>query len=78
MISDVLHETVWDLDDCLTKPTFDETYKGRLKQQIIKLRDEALYIARVLDTPGGKGVPPKAQALAQIAEERRQMPRDSA
>ena len=78
MISDVLHETVWDLDDCLTNPTLNETYKGRLKQQIIKLRDEALYIARVLDTWPGERVPPKAQGLARIAEERRQMPRASA
>lgn len=72
MISDVLHETVEDLDRYLTSPTFDDVYTGKLRAQIIKLRDEALCIARVLDTPPGAAVPDKNAALTAIAEERRQ------
>jgi hypothetical protein len=71
MISDVLYEAVSELDHYLTKSLYDDTYRGKLREQITKLRDEALYIAWILDTPPGNRVPPKAKALATIAERRR-------
>jgi len=72
MISDVLHETVDELDHYLNCPTFADCYKGKLREQIVRLRDEALYIARVLDTPPGAPVPGTKKTLAAIAAERRQ------
>ena len=71
MISDVLHEAVSELDRYLTEPVFNDCYKGRIREQIIKLRDDALYIMWILDTPPGGRVPAKASALAAIAERRR-------
>jgi hypothetical protein len=71
MISDVLYEAVLELDHYLTDPFYDDWYKGKLREQIIKLRDEARYIVSVLDTPPGARVPAKAAALRVIAERRR-------
>lgn len=77
MISDVLHEAVEDLDRYLTSSNFENMYKGKDRSEIIKLRDEALYIARKLDMRPGAPVPTKKDAIAKIAEERHQMPRSS-
>jgi hypothetical protein len=75
MISHILHETVENLDRYLTSATFDDCYTGRRREEIIRFRDETLYIARVLNAKPGTRLSSKAQALAQIAEEQRQMPR---
>jgi hypothetical protein len=40
MISDVLFETVEDLNRYLTSPIYAKTYQGRLRMRIIKVRNE--------------------------------------
>jgi hypothetical protein len=77
MISDVLHETVTGIDHYLTSPTFDGMYSGRLRGQINKLRDEALYHVMMLDAHPAFRDLTKKQALAMIAEKRIQTPRAS-
>ena len=71
MISDVLHEAVSELDHYLTDRLYDKNYAGNLRKQIVKLRDEALYLARVLDTSPDARSPSKAIALKEIGEQRK-------
>jgi hypothetical protein len=50
MISDILFQSVVDLDHYLNDSNFDRTYKGEIRERIIRLRDEAEYIRAILDT----------------------------
>jgi hypothetical protein len=51
MISDVLSQVVIVLDNYLNDPDYDIIYNDKLRERIIRLRDEAEYIRGVLDTP---------------------------
>jgi hypothetical protein len=51
MISDIISQTVVDLDRYLTDPNFDRTYTGEVRQRVIRLRDEADSLCAVLDMP---------------------------
>ena len=53
MISDVMHETVANLDHYLNDPVYAKTYTGELRQRILRLRNEAEGIRVLLDTPPG-------------------------
>ena len=72
MISDILSQTVVDLDYYLNNPNFDGTYNGDLRERIIRLRDEAEYIRVVLDTHPCDTPPPEAVLHERIAADRRQ------
>jgi hypothetical protein len=50
MISDVLSETVFKLDHYLNDKCWDHVYRGNLREQIIRLRDDAQAIQVLLDT----------------------------
>jgi hypothetical protein len=41
MVSDILSQAVVDLDHYLNDPSFDRTYSRELREQIIRLRDQA-------------------------------------
>ena len=73
IIGDVLFETVRELDHYLNDPAF--AYAGAIREDIMKLRDEAVYVAMVLDAPPGAPGLDKATVFAAIAEERRMAPR---
>jgi hypothetical protein len=49
MISDIISQTVVDLDRYLTDPNFDGTYTGEVRERVIRLRDEADNLRAVLD-----------------------------
>jgi hypothetical protein len=49
MISDILFETVEGLDHYLNDPVFERTYRGELRERIIKLRNEAEKLQIELD-----------------------------
>jgi hypothetical protein len=51
MISDIISQTVVDLDRYLTDPNFDGTYTGEVRERVIRLRDEADNLRAVLDLP---------------------------
>ena len=59
MISDILSQMIDDLDHYLVNPDYDDTYKGELRERIIRLRGEAEYIRAVLDTPPCEPSPPE-------------------
>ncbi len=49
MISDVLSETVNNLDHYLSDPKYDDTYTGDVRDRIVRLRNEAKAIRDILD-----------------------------
>jgi hypothetical protein len=51
MISDILSDTVSDIDQYLGNPLYDDWYRGALRDRIIALRNEADAIRVELDTP---------------------------
>jgi len=74
MISDILSQTVLDLDHYLNNPNFDGTYNGEFRERIIRLRDEAEYIRVVLDTHPCDTPPSEAFVRERIAADRHQAP----
>ena len=50
-ISDVLFETVENLDHYLNDPFYDDWYEGELRARIVRLRDEAKALVVELFTP---------------------------
>ena len=72
MISDILFQSVIDLDHYLNDPNFDRTYNGEIRDRIIRLRDEAEYIRAVLDAHPCDTPPTEAVVREQIAADRRQ------
>jgi hypothetical protein len=71
MLSDILSQTVHDLDLYLNDPTWDDTYKGEMRERIVRLRDEAEYVRVCLDVPFRDELPSEAILRERIAEERR-------
>ena len=51
MISDVLAETVSNLDHYLDNSNYDDTYTGEERERIVKLRNEAETVRDILDEP---------------------------
>jgi len=51
MISDIISQTVVDLDRYLTDPNFAGTYTVEVRERVIRLRDEADNLRAVLDLP---------------------------
>lgn len=51
MISDVLSDSVREIDGYLENPTFERTYSGELRERIIKLRNDMDAMRQELDTP---------------------------
>jgi|SRR5580704_2033549 hypothetical protein len=50
MISDILSQTVTDLDHYLNDANFDRTYGGEARERLVRLRNEADDLRLVLDT----------------------------
>jgi hypothetical protein len=53
MISDVISEAVAELDRYLNDPIWDDVYCGKLRERIVRLRNEAEYLRGLLDVPPG-------------------------
>jgi hypothetical protein len=54
MISEILYQTVDNLDHCFNDPHWYDLYYGEFRERIIRLRDEAQNCRITLDTtPGG-------------------------
>jgi hypothetical protein len=51
MISDVLFKAVDEIDDYLKDDVFANTYTGKLRKDIINLRDKMDIMRKRLDTP---------------------------
>jgi hypothetical protein len=51
MVSDVLSDAVDQLDSYLNNQFYDDWYTGKMRADIIKVRDEMARIRRILDTP---------------------------
>lgn len=70
MISDVFSEAVAELDRYLNDPIWDDVYCGKLRERIIRLRNEAEYLRGLLDVPPGVQLPPEAVLLERIEAQR--------
>jgi hypothetical protein len=53
MISDVLFESVDNLDGYLESPICDDVYVGEFREVLLKLRGELVSVQRFLDAPPG-------------------------
>jgi hypothetical protein len=54
MISDILSQTVADIDRYLNDPDIDCIYSGETREQLIRLRDQADDLRSALDMPPGR------------------------
>ena len=71
MISDVLHQTIDDIEYYLNDQAFKDVYTGNLKEQIINLKTNMQIVQKELDTcqanlkppDSSPGKPPKRGAL---------------
>lgn len=52
MISDVMSDTVISLDSYLNNSLYDDTYTGKLRERIVRVRNEARDIRTILDARG--------------------------
>ena len=64
MISDVLNDTVCELNHCLTSKVMRERYVGPMREAIVDLKDKATAIRVLLDYP-----PPLVDALVNRTDE---------
>lgn len=51
MISDVLSDAVYDIDTYLKNPMYEKTYSGKLREDIVKLRNDMDALRVKLDAP---------------------------
>jgi hypothetical protein len=72
MISDILFQSVIDLDHYLNDPNFDRIYSGGIRERIVRLRDDAKYVQILLDTHPCDAPPNEAVLRERIAADRRQ------
>jgi hypothetical protein len=72
MISDILFQSVVDLDHYLNDSNFDRTYNGEIRERIIRLRDEAEYIRVIPDTHPCDTPPTESVLRERVAADRRQ------
>jgi hypothetical protein len=70
MISDVISEAVAELDRYLNDPIWDDVYCGKLRERIVRLRNEAEYLRGLLDVPPGVQLAPETVLLGRIDAQR--------
>ena len=72
MISDLIFQSVFNLDHYLNDPNFDRTYNGGIRERIVRLRNDAKYVQILLDTHPCDAPPTEAVLRERIAADRRQ------